>query len=141
VNFGPYKPTEFYSSKDKVKFAQTFVKLVESGFSPSKFPAWFYRQLSNTFGHIAHFDQNGFYAAQFGSKRQQLEFLRNAASYQCYGQPEFTFSDVERDLKRWVNESGLIAKLEQEIASEREAYERRLLAELKDKYEPKGGVT
>ena len=129
-----YMPTKFHSAEDKAKFANHFVRFVESGFKPTLFPKWFYNRLSNTFSHIAHFNRGGFYATWFDSLDSKIKFLVRLRDYPGYGSPEFTYCDVERDISKWIGESGLIEILRKEQLVQQEASERATLARLKQKY-------
>jgi hypothetical protein len=89
-----------------------------------------------TFGHIAHFNRQGFFETFFTTTADKVRFFRMTLAHPCFGDPTFTCSDVERALQGWLRESGLLAKYEQRLADEMEAGERRELARLKAKYEP-----
>lgn len=99
-----FTPTEFSTTKDKAKFANHFVRFVESGFNENLFHKWFYTRLSMTFGHIAHYNIHGFYATWFEDTDMQMEFFEHTLSFPCYGQPEYTFCDVEKVLIVWLKE-------------------------------------
>ena len=130
-----FTPTQFSTAADKAKFANHFVRFVESGFKITLFPKWFYTRLSNTFGHIAHYNQGGFFDAQCSTARAQHSFLRQCASYPCYGQPEHTYCDVEKVLAKWIRDSGRIETTATAIRLGQEAAERNELSRLKAKYE------
>lgn len=136
----PFNASQFTPGHDdaeqKARFANHFVRFVESGFKPTIFPDWFYRRLSTAFGHIAHFNRGGFYATWFHTDADRRAFLENAMRWSCCGDPEFTYCDVERALRRWIVGSGLIAELTAKIDAAAEAGERATLARLKAKYEP-----
>jgi hypothetical protein len=138
-----FTPTEWNSAEDKAKFANHFVRFVESGYKPSLFEKWFYTRLSNTFGHIAHYDRGGFYATFFETLRDQLRFLEiTAGNYGLYsdrsggicGDPQFTYSDVERALRNWARENQLVEKAKAALGQETETAERAELARLQAKY-------
>lgn len=131
-----FTPTKYDSAADKAKFANHMVRFIEGGFNDSLFPKWFYTKLSMCFGHIAHYNQGGFYGEWFSSTRARLDFLMNMVRYPAYGQPEYTYCDVEKALKAWVINSGLIEQASARLAAETESRERALLASLKAKYEP-----
>lgn len=103
-----FTPTEWSTAEDKAKFANQFVVFVESGFARDKFPKWFYTRLSMTFGNIAHYNQEGFYATWFMDTDSKMEFLQNVIAYPCYGSSSFTYSDVEIALQNWL--AGVLAK-------------------------------
>ena len=130
-----YTATEWSTVADKEKFERQFKRFVLSGFKQTQFPKWFYNRLSNCFSHIAHYNQDGFFHVWFSTTEKQKAFLINAARHPCYGQPEYTFCDVEKVLQRWIKDSGLVEKYSVQVAFETELRERELLATLKSKYE------
>ena len=48
-----FTPTKWDTAEDKEKFANHFVRFVNSGYKHKLFYKWFYQRLSNTFHHIA----------------------------------------------------------------------------------------
>lgn len=127
---------KFYTAQEKAKFGLHFAKFVEAGCPFTLFHDWFYRHLSNCFGNIAHFNRQGFYDTWFTSARKRLEFLENTMLYPTYGQPEYTFCDVERRIKSWISREGILDKARYE--AQREANKaaltiaRSMLAKLTD---------
>lgn len=96
-----FVPTKWESAEQKAKFANQFARFVVSGFNPRLFPKWFYVRLSMTFGHIAHYNQHGFFNTFFTSTDGILDFVRTTLQYPCYGDPTYTYSDVEREIQKW----------------------------------------
>ena len=94
--------TQFDSAKDKAAFASRFARFVLSGFKPSLFTQKFYVQLSHIFGHIAHYDRNGFRDVWFSTPARQRSFIDRVREHTAVGQPEFCWVDVERELQNWV---------------------------------------
>jgi hypothetical protein len=135
-----FTPTEWSSAADKAKFANHFVRFVESDFKETLFPKWFYRQLSNTFGHIAHYDIYGFYATFFKTTRGKVDFLIQTEEWPCYGSPTYTYSDVEQVLRAWVKEKRLVQYWQGRLAAEIEIAERFELARLSAKYQNPDGT-
>jgi len=109
-----FTPTEFYSTKDKMQWLKLLVAFVQSGFTRSKFTKKLYKQLSNCFGHIAHYDIDGFYATWFEMPEQQEVWLEHVDSWSCFGDPAYTWSDVERAFKIWLsdNEEEVLAAID-----------------------------
>ena len=101
-------PTEYKTAKDKAKFANHFADFVLNGCPESKFPKWFYIQLSLCFRHIAEFNREGFYAVWFSDADKRLHFINHCIIHPCYGQPEYTYSDVEKALIKWLKEGVLL---------------------------------
>lgn len=130
-----FTPTKWDTAAQKAKFANHFVRFVEGGFKPTLFYDWFYKRLSNCFGHIAHYNRGGFYGTWFKTLPGRRDFLVNATKFPCYGDPTFTYSDVERALAAWIKQAGLIENYTKAIDVATETLERHELARLKAKYE------
>ena len=94
------------TAEAKAKFANHMVRFILGGFKQTLFPKWFYTRLSMSFGHIAHTNIHGFYATWFCDTKSKREFIENIREWPCYGQPEYTYSDVERALRSWVSGDG-----------------------------------
>jgi hypothetical protein len=131
-----FAPTTWEDAEKKARFAKTFIKFVEADFPRRQFTKAFYRRLSQTFGHIAHYDMFGFYDQFFTTTEGKVRFLRQTLQWPAHGDPAFTYSDVERALQSWIIQNGILAKYERRLADEAEAGERAELARLKAKYEP-----
>lgn len=122
----------FGEDKDKARFANHFVRFVRSDFKRTLFPKWFYTRLSMTFGHIAHYNLEGFYTTFFETTEAKVQFLRECAAWHCWGDPAWTYSDVEKALQPFVRDvlRDYVTRLSQEI----ETSERATLARLSAKY-------
>ena len=131
-----FTPTKWDSAEQKAKFANQFVRFVEGGFKEAQFPKWFYTRLSMTFGHIAHYDQGGFYGHFFSDLAGMIEFVKMTERGGQYGE----YGDVERGLAAWIVEAKWLEKLEATAVSANELIERALLAKLKAKYEGEGNA-
>ena len=132
-----FMTTKWDDGQTKANFGRQFIKFVESDFDQRLFSQAFYRRLSMTFGHIAHFNRQGFFETFFTTTADKVRFLRMTLAHPCFGDPAFTYSDVERALQSWLLERGIVAKCEQRLADETEVGERSELARLKAKYERK----
>jgi len=130
-----FTPTKWDDAQSKANFGRQFVKFVESDFDAKRFSQTFYRRLSLTFGHIAHFNRQGFFETFFTTTADKVRFLRMTLNHPCYGDPAFTYSDAERALQTWLLEKCILAKYEERLADETEAGERAEMARLKVKYE------
>jgi hypothetical protein len=129
-----FTATKWDSTDKKATFAKLFIRFVQADFARSKFPKTFYQRLSMTFGHIAHFNQHGFYETFFTTAEGKVRFLRMTLAHPCYGDPAWTYSDVERALQTWLEENGVLSQYEQRLAEEQEVEERATLARLQAKY-------
>jgi len=131
-----FVPTQWDTAEAKAKFANQFVRFVGSDFEPKKFPKWFYQRLSMTFGHIAHFNQMGFYETFFTSNEGKIRFLLDTLQGGGYGDPAFTYSDVEKALKAALPLEELIREYQRQQDAARLDAERAEYARLKQKFEP-----
>jgi hypothetical protein len=133
-----FAATKWEGPEKKALFARQFIRFVESDFARNTFPHTFYLRLSLTFGHIAHYNHAGFFETFFTTTADKVRFLRMTLAHQCYGDPGFSYSDVERALQSWLHQNGILAKYEQKLADEQEAAERAELARLQTKYAERG---
>lgn len=134
-NAGQFISTEWDSSEQKAKFANQFIKFVINGFQRRHFPKWFYCRLMNTFGHIAHFNQQGFWETFFVTKRRTLQFLGLTLNHFCYGDPKYTYSDVEQAIQGVLRSIGIFEKQQIKVEQDIRTCELIQLAYLKNKYE------
>lgn len=132
--FPQFTPTKWDTAHDKAAFAKQFVRFVQSDFAAKHFTDKVYRRLSNTFGHIAHYNRGGFWAEFFTTTADKLRFLEQTVQWPCYGDPAWTYSDVERALQAWLKADGTMERYRQRLADETEAAERTELARLQQKY-------
>lgn len=136
MTFNPteFTPTEWDGAQDKAAFAKQFIRFVQSDFAAQRFTDKFYRRLSNTFGHIAHYNRGGFWAEFFTTTADKVRFLEMTLRHPCYGDPAWTYSDVERALQAWLRADETLERYRQRLAEESEAGERAELARLQAKY-------
>ncbi len=131
-----FVPTRWDTAEQKAKFANALLTFIAQDSPRSKFHESFYRRLSNTFGHIAHYDSAGFYQRFFLTADDKLEFLEQCVTWPCYGDPTFTYSDVERAVGARLRKSQIVMILRSQITVERRRREFALLSELEARYEP-----
>ena len=129
-----FTPTEWDTAQDKAAFAKQFMRFVRSDFAAKHFTERFYRRLSNTFGNIAHYNRGGFWAEFFTTTADKVRFLEHILQPPCYGDPAWTYSDVERSLQAWLRAEGILDRYRQSLAEETEKAERTELARLQQKY-------
>jgi hypothetical protein len=94
--------TQHSTAEEKARFCDNFAKFILGGFSRHRFKAAFYRRLSNIFGHIAEYDQTGFWEVWFATPAKQRQFVRRIHDWVAVGDPLWCWSDVERELKSWA---------------------------------------
>ena len=126
--------TKFYSAEEKEKVFKKFQVFFERGCPASGFTKLLYKYASNMYGHIAHYNLGGYYDTWFTSPAKIAEWLTLALRNPCYGDPAFTFSDVERELQVWIRESGMLSRYVKEANDKIEKEERAELVRLQGKY-------
>jgi hypothetical protein len=136
---GPFLPSEFVpnkfsSAQDKADFGNTFLRFIELDWARTAFSKSFYNRLSMCFSHIAHYDAGGFYATWFTSDADRLRFLRHTLAWPCWGDPEYTFSDVERAIQQEVRKRNYLARYELRAAEAVRSGEMDTLKRLEAKY-------
>lgn len=136
---GPFLPSEFVPTKfstaqDKADFGNTFLHFIESEWARTAFSKSFYNRLSMCFSHIAHYDAAGFYATWFTTDADRLRFLRHTLAWPCWGDPEFTFCDVERAIQQEIRKRNYLARYELRTAEAARSREMETLKRLEEKY-------
>jgi hypothetical protein len=136
---GPFLPSEFVPTKfstaqDKADFGNTFLHFIESEWARTAFAKSFYNRLSMCFGNIAHYDLNGFYETWFTSDADRLQFLCHTLDWLCWGDPEFTFCDVERAIQQEIRKRNYLARYELRAAEAVRSREMETLKRLEAKY-------
>ena len=94
--------TEHSTAEEKAQFCNDFIRFVLRGFNRKSFKPAFYRRLSCIFGHIANYDETGFWEVWFATPAKQRQFVRQIHKWVPVGDPHFCWSDVERELKSWA---------------------------------------
>lgn len=136
---GPFEaqsfiPTRFSSAEEEAKFGNTFLHFIASDWKESLFTKSFYNRLSTCFGHIAHFDRNGFIATWFTCERHRFDFIRHTLAWPCYGKPEHTFCDVEAAIQVEVRKRDYLELYRMRSDEELRSAEMALLERLEGKY-------
>lgn len=126
--------TEWSSAADKAAFGNNYLHFIESEWKRTVFTKSFYGRLSNCFGHIAHYNVSQFYDVWFTCEKDRLEFLKQTASWPCYGDPKFTFSDVERAIQKEIRHRNYVAIYELRATEELRSAEIAVLERLETKY-------
>jgi hypothetical protein len=136
---GPFLPPDFTATKfstaaDKAEFGNTFLRFIESEWASALFTKSFYNRLSMCFSHIAHNNRTQFYEEWFSSLAAQVRFLNHTLRFPCYGDPEYTFSDVERAIQQEIVNRNYLARYELRLVEEQQATDLALLRQLESKY-------
>lgn len=129
-----FLPTKFSTTADKAVFGNTLLHFLDAGCARGLFTRKLYNRLSMTFGNIDHYDICGFYSTWFDSDHHRLAFIENTLRWPCYGDPEFTFRDVERAVQRAVRERNYLGRYRLLAAEALRAAEISELEHLEAKY-------
>jgi hypothetical protein len=131
-----FVPTKFSTAQDKADFGNTFLHFIESEWARTAFSKSFYNRLSMCFGNIAHYDLATFYETWFTSDADRLRFLRHTLAWPCWGDPEYTFCDVERAIQQEIRKRNYLARYELRAAESARSSEMETLKRLEAKYRP-----
>lgn len=136
---GPFLPDEFTPTKlstaaDKAEFGNHFLRFIEFEWAQTLFTKDFYHRLSMCFGNIAHCDRVTFYETWFTSDRDRLRFLEKTLKWPCWGDPEFTFCDVERAIQQEVRKRNYLVHYQLRVAEAERTSELETLRRLEAKY-------
>jgi hypothetical protein len=129
-----FKATKFSTAADKAEFGNALLRFIESEWAPALFTKSFYNRLSMCFAHIANYNRAQFYEEWFSSLAAQVRFLKHALRFPCYGDPEYTFSDVEIAIQREIRNRNYLTRYELRLAEEQQATDLALLRQLESKY-------
>jgi hypothetical protein len=131
-----FRPTKWSSAEDKAWFGNHLLKFLAMDFPRPSFSKRLYGRLSNTFGHIAHYNIHIFFDDFFLTQSSKIEFLTQSIAWPCWGDGEYTYCDVEHAVIHRVRGSGLLQILQAQLNEETRQSELAALTRLKAKYEP-----
>jgi hypothetical protein len=134
-------PTPFYDAATKACFTNQLMRFISNDFPRKSFNKKFYNHLCNTFGHIAHYSDTGFFEEFFTSLPDKLRFLRQTIEFGFYGSPAHTFCDVELAVANRVVASTVIQWYLEEERLQRTAAEIALLEKLEAKHRTPGATS
>lgn len=129
-----FTPTKFSTATDKAEFGNHFLRFIKSEWAQALFTKDFYRRLSMCFGHIAHCDRGTFYETWFTCDQDRLSFLEKTLQWPCWGDPEYTFSDVEHAIQQEMRERNYLARYQLCVAEAERASDMETLRRLEAKY-------
>ena len=131
---GQFTATEYATVAEKAAFATQLARFIAGGFLQAAFTQPLYRRLCTMFGHIAHYDRDGFYATWFSTEDARLRFVENMLAWRPCGSPRFTFCDVEGAVAVWAADAGLVERYRDRVTQAREAADLATLAALVERY-------
>jgi len=131
-----FTATNFATAQDKAQWANNFMKFILGGFQRHAFKKNVYRQLHHMFGHCAEYDLDGFYCTWFENTYKCLHWVETVTTTWLagIGQPQYTWSDVEIKLVKWIWENNIHDQVAGYLQAETEEKERATLKVLQDKY-------
>lgn len=129
-----FTATKFQPASNKAWFASHYLRFMSSDCPEHQFTQRFYAQLMHCFGMIAHYNKSGFWTEFFTSTTGKIEFLKQILAHPCYGTPDITWSDVEREIIRRLRRANLLDLYRQRLCIEQDAVDRAELARLLAKY-------
>ena len=106
-------------NEERRQWVTDFKAFAVAGFPWSRFNAKIYQPLSNMFGHIAHYNSRGFWTTWFSTPEAQLAWLIRIRDREIYGDPSYCWSDVEAEIKTWVQTSGIQARVKATVPDRR----------------------
>jgi len=131
-----FTPTKFSTGAEKSDFGNALLHFIDSEWKQTLFTEKLYNRLSNTFGHIAHYNRPTFYSTWFTCDADGVRFLENVLRWPCWGDPVFTFCDVERALQREIRKRNYLVRFELKAAESLRSAEMAILGRLEAKYRP-----
>jgi hypothetical protein len=125
-----FTATQWSTAEDKAKFANALMKFIADEFPRQSFS----KRLSNTFGHIANYNRDGFYSVFFERDADKVVFLDQTLRWPCFGDPTYTFCDAERAVQRRLRAANVIEVFRMREADATRTRELDILARLQAKY-------
>ena len=129
-----FTATKWDTGEGKAKFANDLCRFMAKDFKEGLFTRALYRRLSMCWGHIAHYDRTGFFSEFFRDLQGKVAFLEQTLQWRCFGDPTYTYSDVERAVSARLRACDLLAAYRQLRLAEVEGAEREVLKRLQAKY-------
>jgi len=87
--------TQWDNAEAKESWCAAMWKFIIGGCLPMQFSDRLYKRLSQMFMHIAHYNRDGFKNEWFDTKRRRLEWVEHILNADRYGDPAYTWVDVE----------------------------------------------
>ena len=136
---GPFTAEEFIATQwntaeNKAEFGNHLLRFIEARFPQNLFKKTLYNRLSMCFQQIAHCDIHGFYAEWFTTPGDQARFLTHALRSPGYGDPAYTYSDVEKRVQDEIRRRNYVAIYSLRAAEAQRSAELALLERLESKY-------
>ena len=135
----PFEPRQFTatqwdSAEAKASFANALMTFIANEFPRQRFTNSLYQRLGNTFGHVAHYNIDGYYSVFFERDADKIVFLDQTLRWPSFGDPTCTFCDVERAVQRRLKAANVIDVFRLREADATRLRELETLARLQAKY-------
>jgi len=133
-----FTSTKWATAEEKAKIANKMTRFILSGFQQGSFTKAMYQRLSNMFGHITHYNINGFYEKWFSDIKACLDWSEHITGnwLSGMGDPKFTWSDVEKALIGWMKDNQIAEQLDELYQLDIKQKELALLNALQRKHAP-----
>ncbi|MBB2158111.1 hypothetical protein HLH33_17720 [Gluconacetobacter diazotrophicus] len=128
------KATKWDGPEDKARGGNAILSFIARGMPRSAFNAKLYRRLSRMFGFIACNNLHGFWQTHLATTASRTAFLGQIEQHPCWGQSDWTWSDVERQIANRLRDSHLVGAYRAEEKKEMLRAERDQLARLLAKH-------
>lgn len=124
--------------QEKADFANKLCRFIAADFKETLFTKVLYHRLHTTFGLIANYNREGFFSTYFRDLSGKVQFLEDLLEWPCFGDPAFTYSDVEHAIRHRLRQCDLLTAYRALQAADVERRERETLRRLAAKYEGAG---
>lgn len=102
-----FSPTKYDSAEDKAKIVNDTIRFLRANTPLARFTKQLYSAYSLHFGHIAHYNREGFHDEWFSSAARRLRFVLQIVESPSWGfGPDWI--DVRNALLNWLRSSDLI---------------------------------
>lgn len=137
-----FTPTKWATGEEKAKIANKMTRFILGGFQQGSFTKAMYQRLSNMFGHIAHYNINGFYENWFSDIKACLDWSEHIKGnwLSGMGDPKFTWSDAEKALVKWVKDNQIAEQIDELYQADIKQKELALLHALQRKHAPQDSL-
>jgi len=112
IHENQFTRTKWDGPDAKMKYARRLCRFLERNCPKKSWNKAFYNRLSQMFGFIAHYNALGFWEERLSSPQRRLATLQVILRHPCYGDPAWTWSDVEKAVQAFVRANGLLAQYE-----------------------------
>ena len=137
----PFAPDDFVDAsacgwpvEQKSLVANLFARLVESDFERDRFSEPLHHGLCQCFGFGNRLGVGEFFEKYCATPEGRRQFLQTVVGHTPAGDPRWGLVDVERRIKAWTIQNGVLARTAERDRSEQVKIERQELRRLLQKY-------